>query len=91
MDDARIILHAAGPESLADQGVASLVRATAEEIAEHEGVATPIVEVHPDRVELSATLPDPVLVAIAAQLRRTTGRWHLAKYGVPLWQGDHPT
>ncbi len=88
MSDACIILHAAYAESLADPAVAGVVRATAEEIAEHEGVAAPEVRVHPDRVELRSPLPDTVLVAITSQLRRTTGRWHLAKYGSPLWQGQ---
>ena len=88
MSDASVILHAAFPESLAAPGVAAVVRAPAEEIAEHEGVEPPSVEVHADRVELRGALPDPVLIAIAAQLRRATGRWHRAKYGAPLWQGD---
>jgi hypothetical protein len=30
----------------------------------------------------------PILLAIAAEVRRSTGRWHLAKHGSPLWQGE---
>jgi len=84
----RLALHAAYPSSLADPGLAALVRAVAEETAEHQGVPPPAVTIFADRIELDAELPHAVLVAIAAEVRRATGRWHRAKFGTPLWQGE---
>ena len=52
------------------------------------GVDTPEVRIFDDRVELTGPIPQHVLVAIAAELRRATGSWHAAKYGAPLWQGQ---
>lgn len=88
MELQRVTLHAAFPGSLRDPSVRDIVRACAEETAEHQGVATPSVEIHDDRVELAAPLPQTVLVVLAAELRRATGRWHRAKFGAPLWQGE---
>ncbi len=83
-----LALHAAHPDSLADPALAALVRACAEETAEHQGVAAPTVRVFDDRIELEADLPQPVLLAIVAEVRRSTGRWHRAKHGIPLWHGE---
>ncbi len=88
MTPALVTLHASSPRALADAAVAALVRACAEETAEVHGVETPEVRIFDDRVELAGAIPQHVLVAIAAELRRATGRWHAAKYGVPLWQGQ---
>ena len=33
-------------------------------------------------------LGSAILVAVANELRRATGKWHRAKYGVQLWQGE---
>ncbi len=85
---ATITLHAAHPTSLADPTLAQLLRACAEETAEHHGIEPPAVAVFDDHIELRADVPQPVLLAIAAELRRTTGRWHRAKYGAPLWRGE---
>lgn len=84
----RVTLHAAHPTSLSDPALAELVRACAQETAEHQGVQAPSVALFADHIELSAELPLPVLVAITAEVRRATGRWHRAKFGVPLWQGE---
>lgn len=84
----RITLHAAHPTSLADPALAALIRACAEETAEHQGVPTPAVALFDDHIELSADIPQPILLAVANEVRRATGRWHRAKYGSPLWQGE---
>lgn len=84
----RVTLHAAFPSSLADPRVAELVRACAQETAEIQGVPAPLVEIADGRVELSGAIPMPILLAIAAELRRSTGRWHLAKHGTALWRGE---
>lgn len=84
----RITLHAAHPTSLADPALAAVIRASAQETAEHQGVPAPEVALFDDHIELSADIPQPILLAIAAELRRATGRWHRAKYGVALWQGE---
>jgi Zn-dependent M32 family carboxypeptidase len=83
-----LALHAAHPNSLADPALAALVRACAEETAEHQGVAAPTVRVFDNRIELEAELPQAVLLAIAAEVRRATGRWHRAKHGSALWHGE---
>lgn len=83
-----VVLHAAHPRSLADPTLASLIRACAHETAEHQGVASPEVTLFDDHIELRAELPMAILIAIAAELRRTTGRWHRSKYGSALWQGE---
>ena len=83
-----VTLHAAHPTSLADPALAALLRACAEETAEHQGVAAPAVRLFDDHIELEADLPMPVLLAITAEVRRATGRWHLAKFGARLWQGE---
>ncbi len=87
MTEQRVTLHTAYPNSLADEGVAAIVHASALEAAERQGVASLHVVIHDDRVELIAPLPPAVMLALAAQLRRTTGRWHQAKFGVALWRG----
>jgi hypothetical protein len=86
--NARVTLHAATPTALADSTLAALVRACAQETAEIHGVAVPAVALFDDRLELSGEVPMPVLLAIAAEVRRSTGRWHLAKHGSQLWQGE---
>ena len=88
MQQSRIKLHAAYERSLADPLVADLVVASAHEVAERQGVASPEVSVHPDHVELSAALPQAVLLSVATELRKVTGRWHRAKFGTPLWRGE---
>jgi hypothetical protein len=85
---ARVTLHAAFPQALADPAVAALVRACAEETAEIQGVPTPDVTLFDDRIELDGEIPTPVLLAIAAEVRRATGRWHIAKHGSALWRGE---
>lgn len=85
---AAITLHAAHPKSLADPALADLLRACAEETAEHHGIAPPAVTLFDDHIELRAEVPQTVLLAIAAEVRRSTGRWHRAKYGTPLWHGE---
>jgi hypothetical protein len=84
----RVLLHAAYPRSLATEAIADLVRASACEVAERQGLAAPGTRVFEDHIELDAPLPTTVLVAIAAEVRRATGRWHRAKFGAPLWQGE---
>jgi len=84
----RLTLHAAFPTSLASPAIADLVRASVAETAERHGVEAPQVEVFEDSIELSAPLPPAVLLAIANEVRRATGRWHLAKHGAPLWRGE---
>lgn len=84
----RITLHAAHPTSLADPSLAALIRACAQETAEHQGVPTPAVALFDDHIELSAEIPQPILLAVANEVRRATGRWHRAKYGAALWQGE---
>jgi hypothetical protein len=84
----RLTLHTAHPTSLADPTLASLIRACVQETAEHQGVAAPDVALFDDHIELRADLPQPVLLAIATEVRRATGRWHRAKYGSALWQGE---
>lgn len=84
----RLTLHAAFPTSLRDPLVAQLVRACVMETAEHQGVVAPLVELFDDRIELSAPLAPAVLLAITNEVRRATGRWHHAKFGVALWRGE---
>lgn len=84
----RITLHAAHPNSLADPALAGLIRACAQETAEHQGVPAPSVALFDDHIELDAEIPPQVLLAIATEVRRATGRWHRAKFGSPLWQGE---
>jgi len=86
--NARVTLHAATPTALADAPLAALIRACAQEIAEIQGVSVPEVALFDDRIELSGVIPMPILLAIAAEVRRSTGRWHRAKHGSPLWQGE---
>jgi hypothetical protein len=86
--NARVTLHAATPTALADVPLAALIRACAQETAEIQGVSVPEVALFDDRIELSGAIPMPILLAIAAEVRRSTGRWHLAKHGSPLWQGE---
>jgi predicted DsbA family dithiol-disulfide isomerase len=86
--NARVTLHAATPTALADQALAALIRACAQETAEIQGVAVPTVALFDDRLELSGAMPMPILLAIAGEVRRSTGRWHLAKHGSQLWQGE---
>jgi hypothetical protein len=88
MEVHRLTIHAAYPTSLASATVADVVRASALETAEHHGVAAPEVQMFADRIELAAPLSPTILLALATMIRRTTGRWHLAKYGTPLWQGE---
>ena len=84
----RLTLHAAFPTSLTSPAIADLVRASVAETAERHGVEAPQVKVFDDSIELTAPLPPAVLLAIANEVRRATGRWHLAKHGAPLWRGE---
>jgi hypothetical protein len=83
-----VTLHAAHPTSLADPALAALLRACAEETAEHHGITAPGVVGHDDHIELTADVPQAILLAIAAEVRRATGRWHRQKHGIALWRGE---
>ncbi len=83
-----VTLHAAHPTSLDDPALAALVKACAQETAEHHGIAAPEVTLLADRIELRANVAMPLLLAIAAEVRRSTGRWHTAKHGAQLWRGE---
>ncbi|MFM7260705.1 MAG: hypothetical protein ACKO3W_08885 [bacterium] len=88
MEPTRIILRAAYPSSLESAALQDLIRASVAETAEHQGLSTPTTEIHPDRIEILVAAAGPIALALAAEVRRTTGLWHRRKYGAPLWLGE---
>jgi hypothetical protein len=74
---------------LADEGVRRIVVASAEALAERNGVRLARTETTPASLTLTILGPALVAVGFAAELRRATEAWHRSKYGSPLWsEGD---
>ena len=70
---------------LADARLRDTVVSAANGIAERTGVELVEVDVTPDGLELSVRGGSIVAMGLAAELRRTTDRWHLDRHGTHLW------
>ncbi|MBL9141874.1 MAG: hypothetical protein JNK53_08410 [Phycisphaerae bacterium] len=85
----RVMLHTRTPESLADPEVRRNVVAAAHALGERMGVAVLEATAEPSALHLAIEGPTLVATGFAAELRRTTERWHTARYGAALWRaGD---
>lgn len=80
-----ITLRALEGAPLADPKIRDLVVATANAIAERNGVA--VTAIRADAAAITVDLVASRLVALgfAAELRRLTDAWHRKKSGVSLW------
>lgn len=87
----RITLSALEGTPLQHEMVQRMVLATAEALAERQGVK--ILRLEADESSVTATLAADRIVAIgfAAELRRLTTNWYRHKFGVETLWGDAPT
>lgn len=81
----------AGGHPLDDPGVREMVIATANAIAERQGVAVLGLETTAEHITVRLRCGRIAALGFAAELRRVTTRWFTAKYGAAtLWgeEGD---
>lgn len=88
-------LTCASEADLEDPRLRDTIIAVANGIAERTGVDLVELEVTPHGLELAVRGASIVAVGLAAELRRTTDRWHLDRRGTHLWispedAGDPP-
>lgn len=84
----RVVIRGCSPESLADREVRRNVIAAAHALGERMGVALLDVRAEADSLHLTVEAPPIVATGLAAELRRSTERWHAARYGAPLWHSS---
>lgn len=84
---ARVTLRAALGRPLEDTAVRDIVIANAHAIAERQGVEVISVEAEASSVAIEIRGSNIEAMGLAAELRRTTNRWHQGVHGVALW-GD---
>lgn len=84
----RVTLRTADAQALADLEVRRNIVAAAHALGERIGV--PVLDIAVDPNALHATIEGPPLVAtgFAAELRRSTERWHMGRFGTPLWRSE---
>ncbi|MCP4836385.1 MAG: hypothetical protein GY895_16650 [Phycisphaera sp.] len=70
---------------LEEPGLRETVISVAHAIAERTGVDLAGLEVDAEGIELSVRAAPIVAVGLAAELRRTTDRWHFDRRGTHLW------
>ncbi|MAC18189.1 MAG: hypothetical protein CMJ23_00635 [Phycisphaerae bacterium] len=75
---------------LEDERLKETVLAAANGIAERTGVALQRVEIMDRRLEIAVEGPPMLAIGLAAELRRTTDRWHLDRRGLHLWVAPDP-
>jgi hypothetical protein len=81
-----ITLRALQGQPLTDDRVREMVVATANAIAERQGVKVVQVRAEPDRVSVTLQTGRIQAIGFAAELRRLTSRWYMQKFGEqPLW------
>ncbi len=91
-DRAAITLRALQGRPLADERVRRTVEACARAIAERNGVELLALGVDPGGGAITVEIGAHRLAALgfAAELRRLTNAWHLAKFGPPALWGELP-
>ena len=75
---------------LEDERLRETVLAAANGIAERTGVAFHRVAIDDRWLEIAIEGPPILAIGLAAELRRTTDRWHLDRRGVHLWVAPDP-
>jgi hypothetical protein len=85
-----VTLRALEGEPLKDHRIRDMVTATAESLAERNGV--PVIDVHaePDRITVTLASDRIVAMGFAAELRRLTTNWYTKKFGVETLWGEPP-
>lgn len=80
-----VVLRARFGRPLADARLRSMVTASAHALAERQGIVLRAVAAGDDRISITLEADRIVAMGFAAELRRTTERWHRAKTGATLW------
>jgi putative aminopeptidase FrvX len=84
----RVTLRTADADGLADPDVRRTVVAAAHALGERMGVAVLDVSVDPDALHAAVEGPPIVATGFAAELRRSTERWHVGRFGTRLWRSE---
>ena len=85
-DEPRAVRLVFGPDAdLEDDRLRETIVAAAKAIAERTGVRLVDCRVSGGRLELAVEGSSMLAVGLAAELRRTTDRWHLDREGTHLW------
>ncbi|MCC6906712.1 MAG: hypothetical protein IT430_02110 [Phycisphaerales bacterium] len=90
MPTTRVTLRALEGTPLQHENIRTMVIATAEALAERQGLR--ITQIEADEASVTATVAAERIVAIgfAAELRRLTTNWYRHKFGVDtLWGEPH--
>lgn len=75
---------------LDDERLRETVLAAANGIAERTGVTLQRAAIDDRWLEIAIEGPPILAIGLAAELRRTTDRWHLDRRGVHLWVAPDP-
>jgi hypothetical protein len=86
----RITLRALEGEPLVHDRIREMVEATAQAIAERQGVKLMEMETEPDRITLTLRTGRIESIGFAAELRRLTTKWYTRKFGVQTLWGEPP-
>lgn len=84
----QITLRALSGEPLRDQRIRDMVMATAQAIAERQGVSLMELTAAPDRITAKLNTGRIQAIGFAAELRRLTTRWYTQKYGAATLWGE---
>jgi hypothetical protein len=86
----RITLRALQGQPLDDQSIRGMVVATAQAIAERQGVEVMELRTAPDRITVTLNVGRIAAMGFAAELRRLTTRWYTTKFGALTLWGEPP-
>ncbi len=75
---------------LKDPRIRDMVVATAESLAERNGVQVLDISTEPDHIAVTLAAARLVAIGFAAELRRLTTRWYTRKFGVSTLWGEPP-
>jgi hypothetical protein len=85
-----VTLRALEGEPLSDHRIRDMVTATAESLAERNGVQVLDINAETDRITVTLASDRIVAMGFAAELRRLTTNWYTKKYGVQTLWGEPP-
>ncbi len=81
-------LIARDPTALERERTRATIRATAEALAERTGVEVPQLEFLDGIVRFRGPPNHLTLVALVAEVRAISQRWHMKHFAVLLWRGE---
>jgi len=85
-----VTLRALEGDPLSDDRIREMVIATAHALAERHGFKVLAIHAEPDRITVKLNAGRIEALGFAAELRRSTTRWYMQKYGARTLWGELP-